>query len=361
MYKHKKKHNMEKKMSLRFGFRVITIVIFLNMVTQVNASPIFKGDIRYRNDRTDEHAKDSRFRHRIRGRLGAYGKVQEDISYAFRFVTGSTDPVSTNETLDSGFSTKNANFDLISLKYRPKNSPYTIIAGKYKNQFVRPGKTELIWDGDLTTEGINLGLDFKPVFVKIGYLWLEERSSAADTILQGVQIGMKKDLGPINITLGGSYFDYLSIKGKDSLFDSTSAAGNSSTTSGSKEKYDNDYNLIEGFVEVKVNDFPLTFLFDYVQNTEAKKDDTGWLVGAKIGKKLKISYNYRIIEKDAVVGAFTDSDFKGGGTDGKGHEMGLSYPIGKYTKVAVSHFINKTAVKNGKNYNRSFLDLSVKF
>jgi hypothetical protein len=36
-------------------------------------------------------------------------------------------------------------------------------------------------------------------------------------------------------------------------------------------------------------------------------------------------YNYREIEADAVLGTFSDSDFIGGGTDGKGHELNFGY------------------------------------
>jgi len=49
-------------------------------------------------------------------------------------------------------------------------------------------------------------------------------------------------------------------------------------------------------------------------------------------------YNYREIEADAVLGTFSDSDFIGGGTDGKGHELNFGYQIGKGSKLAASYF-----------------------
>ncbi len=340
---------------------LLTLLMMLSMICQSYAAPTFKGDLRYRNDRTDQDGRDSRLRHRIRGRLGAYGDVQDDISYGFRFVTGSSDPVSANQTLASGASSKQVNLDLVYLNYKPEGKPYSIFAGKYKNQFLSPGKTELIWDGDLTTEGISLNLDFKSLFIKAGYLWFEERSSAPDTVLQGVQIGIKKELGSVQLTVGLSYFDYLAIKGNETLFANDEAAGNSTTTSGSVELYNNDYNLLEAFAEVNLQETALSFFFDYVKNTEASTENKGWLVGLKYGKKLKFNYNYRQIEKDAVVGTFTDSDFLDGGTDGKGHEFGMSYSTSKSSSLSLSHFINKTAVNNGNDYQRTFLDFSVKF
>ena len=87
----------------------------------------------------------------------------------------------------------------------------------------------------------------------------------------------------------------------------------------------------------------------------------GILFGVRAGKKVKFSYNYRNLESDAVVGAFTDSDFKGGGTDGSGHEISLSYPFTKKIKLSVTHFFNETALENGRTYHRTFIDFSFGF
>ncbi|MFT6071039.1 MAG: hypothetical protein ACJAT2_002727 [Bacteriovoracaceae bacterium] len=318
--------------------------------------PAWGGDLRYRNERIDEDSKDSRFRNRIRARLTLKGEVQDELSYSFRLASGSTDPVSSNQSLDSGFSTKGINLDLAYLTYQTKLA--RVMAGKMKNPFVKPGKTELIWDGDLSPEGIAVHLPFHMFFANLGYFFTEERSTAPDSTLHGAQVGINHKDDFFGIIFGLSYYDYLRLRGESPLFDSTDSFGNS-TVAGN---YKHDFNLAEAFLEVNLKTkLPLSFFADFVKNTEGGKDDTAYLVGLSLGKKIKFSYNYREVEKDAVLGAFTDSDFAGGGTDGKGHELGLSYSPSKKTKFGFSHFMNKTLVTNGKDYQRSMLDFSLKF
>ncbi len=96
----------------------------------------------------------------------------------------------------------------------------------------------------------------------------------------------------------------------------------------------------------------LNYIFFSYDNYSPKKN---------YAKGKKFSYNYRNLESDAVVGAFTDSDFKGGGTDGSGPEISVSYPFAKKIKLSVTHFFNETALENGRTYHRTFVDFSFGF
>lgn len=337
--------------------RILLILSLLMASTAFSMeAPALGGDLRYRFERIDEYSKDARFRNRIRARLTAKGEVQENLSYSFRLASGSTDPVSSNQSLDSGFSTKGINLDLAYLTYKAKMAK--IMAGKMKNPFYKPGKTELIWDGDLSPEGMAVHIPLHMFFFNFGYFWTEERSNAPDSTFHGAQVGLNHKGDFLGVVFGLSYYDYLRLKGESPLFDSTDSFGNS-TVGGN---YKNDYNLVEAFLEVSLKTkLPLKFYVDFVKNTEGGNDDTGYLFGYSVGSKIKFSHSYREVEKDAVLGAFTDSDFAGGGTDSKGHEIGLSYSPTKKTKFGFSHFMNKTLVSNGKDYHRSMLDFSLKF
>jgi hypothetical protein len=44
---------------------------------------------------------------------------------------------------------------------------------------------------------------------------------------------------------------------------------------------------------------------------------------------------YRYVERDAVVDAFTDPDFHGGGTDAKGYFLGASYGVRRNTWLSM--------------------------
>ena len=55
------------------------------------------------------------------------------------------------------------------------------------------------------------------------------------------------------------------------------------------------------------------------------------MAGATLGKakdkgSWQFDYNYRDLEADAVVGAFSDSDFAGGGTGAEGHKLQILLP-----------------------------------
>ena len=65
---------------------------------------------------------------------------------------------------------------------------------------------------------------------------------------------------------------------------------------------------------------------------------TGYDFGIKVGWPTVLQpgnwnagLNYRYLERDAVVDAFTDSDFHLGGTDGQGYKLSFSYGIEENT------------------------------
>jgi hypothetical protein len=103
-----------------------------------------------------------------------------------------------------------------------------------------------------------------------------------------------------------------------------------------------------------------------VFNTDPDDNNTGWLLGLKWGQvsersSWSVRYNYRRLEKDAVYGLFSDSNFRGGGTDGKGHELDLSVGLMKNVKVVLSYFNNRTGTRDGNQYQRWMLDVSSVF
>ena len=113
-----------------------------------------KGDLRYRHEMIDKEGKDARHRHRVRARFGVFGEVSPYTKVGIQLATGSDDPVSTNQTLDGAFSTKQVGIDLAYLEANhPRLPGMNVKGGKFKNPFFKPGKSELIWDGDLNPEG----------------------------------------------------------------------------------------------------------------------------------------------------------------------------------------------------------------
>jgi hypothetical protein len=339
-----------------------------------------------------------RHRQRIRARLAVEGKVFSDMKAVVRLATGSDDPVSTNQTLDESFSTKNIGLDMAYFEYKPTQvKGLSVIGGKFKNPFFKPGKSELIWDSDWNPEGgvatfkrsIN---NFDVTLIGSG-LWIEERSKDKDSYLaagQGVfryNFNEKKS----SIAFGGGYFFYGNVKDFHPFYEADDPCGNSEYTTvdtsvnlipytstdtvvditiTENHYYLNNYKLLELFTEAthKFNNIPVTVMGDYVINTAADSLETGWLVGLRVGKAKKpgsweFRYIYREVEKDAVVGAFTDSDFRGGGTNAKGHEIGGAYQLAGNTAFKVSYFMNEIGLDQDKleNFERLQVDLQLKF
>jgi len=343
-----------------------------------------KGDLRYRHEMIDEQDKDARHRHRLRARLGVEGKVNEFTKIGIQLATGSDDPVSTNQTLDDGFTSKNLVLDLAYLKYKPARMPgMEITAGKFKNPFYKPGKSELIWDSDFNPEGGAAKFsrdfeDFNVTFIGSG-LWIDERSSGDDSWI-GAGMGIFKynmNEKKTSFTVGAGYFNYVNAKGFTPFYDGD-PMGNSvdivitdidddDTTYA--EQYKTEFELLELFAEVShhVEKIPVTVMFDYVTNTAADSLDTGWLVGFRAGKTKKpwswaFRYIYREVERDAVVGTYTDSDFRGGGTDAKGHEIGGSLQLADNTTFNVTYFMNTIGLDTDEeDFNRLQVDMQLKF
>jgi hypothetical protein len=132
-----------------------------------------------------------------------------------------------------------------------------------------------------------------------------------------------------------------------------------------------EYRLYEGFSQVDIGGLavPLSFYGQYVQNNEAtdKDKDTAWLLGAKSKVfGLNLDYNYRDVQRDAVVGAFTDSDFAGGFTGARGHKFKVAYDIDKNFAIGATYFLTKAdyasvAGYRDANANTLQLDAEAKF
>ena len=344
------------------------------------------GDFRYRYEYIDaEESSSDRNLNRIRARIGLKGEINDEMSYNVRIASGSDDPVSTNATLDGGFSSKSLWLDRAYLKWQPASMDgWTFLFGKMSNPFYKPGKNQLIWDDDLNPEGIAAQYatklnDTTGLFVNGGGMWVEESSSSADASLWGIQAGLEHALNDDSkLTWGGSYYKYGNTKDSKTFYDVEDGFGNSTyiITNGDgvdETYYMYDYALLEAFAEysTKLGDTPASVYGDYVVNTASGvSEDTGWLIGTKLGKAKKpgtwgFGYEYRDLENDAVVGVFADSDFVGGGTGGKGHKFSAAYAIAKNATLGATYFMSKRDGDGdgsiNDDYDRFQLDLKVKF
>ncbi|WP_185819351.1 putative porin [Chlorobium phaeovibrioides] len=314
----------------------------------------WKGDIRYRYQSqlkddgvssTDEHSKD---RNRIRVRIGADMWINEELAAGFGLATGSdTDPVSRNETLGDLFNQDGIYLNEAFIDYHPMflNGDVNLIMGKRYASKTLTVMDDLIWDGDVTLEGITLqyGKDAKGkekdgLCTNAGYYLYKDADSYTGQVayILAAQASYKGKVSDLNYQAGASYFDY------QSYVDAT-----------------RDYNIVELFGNVggKVSSLPWKLYGQYAFNTanhsdysnitDAKRD--AYLVGVKLGKaknpgQLEGSVEYIRLEKDAVNPFMTDSDrgdltkISSFLTNVEGFKVGAKYALIQNMDLGVTYF-----------------------
>ena len=249
--------------------------------------------------------------------------------------------------------------------------------GKIPLPFIRT--KDLIWDSDLNPEGIAvkhvLGGDAVELMLNGAVFYAEERSSTDDTYMYGGQVAAKMKPSQDSFVLGGaSLFYWDNVEGFPVLFDPLDGFGNDvvevTDASGTVTEllYAEDFSELEFFAQIGLNlGIPVKLYGDYVVNTEADRDDTGYQLGATLGKakdpgSVELDYNYRDLEANAIIGAFTDSDFIGGGTNGEGHRVQAKYQLSKNWQFSATILLNNIDPDGSDvDYKRGQFDLIAKF
>lgn len=340
------------------------------------------GDFRYRYEATDAEGSSTRRRNRIRARANVRADVNDDIEVGFGLATGGDDPVSTNQTLGGGGSSKGVVLNLAYADWEPVDGLH-IVGGKFKNPLLRVGKQALMWDGDWTPEGF--GWRFKRDWYFINgfgsYLESDTRKSN-DNFSWGAQFGATGEFGGAKVTGGLAYYS-IESQGESTTFgdpnDPGDYFGNTAvqvdgqpcgTTPDTTCVFLYDFLLTQVFAEASfdLGNWPTVVFADYVNNSDASENDTGWTVGARIGQakdggQMRFSYYYADKEADAMLGLLTDSDFAGGGTDNRGHFLQFNYAVSKSWTIGLQYFVNETDISSGdkNDYNRLMLDTQWKW
>lgn len=327
------------------------------------------GDLRPRAENIDNSISDSdRNRNRVRARMAVDVQVADDWSASIGLASGSADPISTNQTLGGGGTTKDLRLDLAYINYTGFTNT-TLSAGKYKNVFFKPGGQNLVFDGDYRPEGVALKYSGDSVFLNAGTMILESDDKFIGNdkeTMWGMQVGYELNLAASSLILGTSYYE-ASVAGSRPFFINL-PYGNSVDEAGA---YLYNYEEWEVFAEANfsVAGKPLSIALDYVTNLDVSEFDTGWSLAAKLGSasgrgNWELGYGYQDLEADAILGSLTDSDFSGGGTDNSGHIIKAAYGLGANTKLGITYFINEygeARLGDKIDYNRLQLDVQVGF
>ena len=326
-----------------------------------------------------------------RVRFGLSTDVGSGLSVGFRLVSGNIDdPITTNQTFGDYSRRWDIGVDQAYLNWRSRDESVepgfqqTITAGRMGNPF--GSGNELIWDRDLALEGIAYGVSLpvfdwpihrsgKGLYATIGYFPMKEvELSSDDTWLGGAKLGTELPLGDNGrFGLSGAYYHYENIAGVRNAPDSTLTdftaprfVQRGNTLFDIRNDLDPttelfalaaDYQLVSATGHFSY-DFPagqrLSVAADYVRNVGYDEDDVFARTGLDLDERTEgyslhmrlgspslgvagggrilagdwsINAGYRYLQRDAVVDAFTASDFALGGTDTQGYIIDLSYSL----------------------------------
>lgn len=340
-----------------------------------------KGDFRYRyqNDEISDNVatalgdSDSRNRQRVRARAEITARLPGDVKVGLGIASGGDDPVSTNQTLGGGGSTKDINMDLAYFTWTGLSNT-ALSGGKIKNSFETVGGSQLQWDGDWRPEGADLRWDNGTFFAEALGTWLESDSNSSNTEFAWLaQAGARAKLGPIGLK-GGVGYTEIDAAGKPCFFEDDDyglCLGNQ-VGPGGNYLYDFEvYNLF-GEASLELAGLPLTIFADFVKNDAADDFDTGYLVGAQLGSAKQkgswsFQYYYESLESNATLALLTNSDFGGGGTNGEGSVFSGAYALTEQTNIRLTYFLvdrntdNLAAILGGEEFDFDTLQLDFNF
>jgi hypothetical protein len=330
------------------------------------------GDLRYRYENIAVEGQADRNRSRIRARTHLEADVSPTLKVGFGLATGGDDPVSANVTIGGGGSKKDIALDLAYFDWSGLADTH-VIGGKFANFLERPQKTGLLWDGDWRPEGTGIVWDSGRFFAQGLGTWLEGDSRNGTEFAWVAQGGTRLPIGASGRLMFGVGYTQFDIAGSTPLYgEPDDFFGNTfiiDPVSGDRV-FANDYRQVEAFAEYAFafGDRPFTLFADYVVNTAADENDTGYLFGARYGSakargSWDMSWFYEKLEADATVGLLTDSDFGGGGTDAKGHVFSGTYAFHDYWNFKLTYFLNEIELASGnpRDFDRLMLDLIFKY
>lgn len=310
-----------------------------------------KGDVRVRQERIDIQGKSpssrDKDRQRLRARIGAVTQVNPEVEAGIWAASGNDKGQrSTNQDLDDFFNKKELWLDLAYIDWHPAAVPgLKLFGGKMKQPWVSLG--DAVWDGDINPEGLAGSYSRKfgttELFGSTGVYTLKNNVDGDgnqfrnDLRLTSGQMGVRFFPGDdFKVTLGGSVYSY------DNDAASTGASPSVLRVNGNTATR---FQLYEGFGQVDVLGLPLPLSVygQLVNNADANgpkgDEDMAWLLGLMTRLwDIGVDYNYRDVQRNAVVGAFTDSDFAAGFTASRGHKLKLKYDLRPNLGLAATYF-----------------------
>lgn len=320
----------------------------------------------------------NRFRFRGAARLAVESDLTDSIKAGMRLSTGNTsDLVSPTQTLD-GTAPYSFGIDNLYLRLDEKTDgkfPWlSAVGGRFNNPWFSP--TDLIFHKQLTFNGValtgRLGLgdgsaEQSHAFLTLAAMPIQEIAlSSRDKWLYGAQLGTRLRFAETqSLRLAVAFYDYKYVEGRrnapySNLLDYTAPQFFRTGNSVFDIRNNNDIttNLfalaskfhlanVAATYEMLLGPYSLQVTGDAVKNVGFNQTEILSRTGSAIAPRVKgyqgeISFGhptvltagawraligYRYLQRDAVIDAYTDSDFHFGGTDAKGYYVLADYGL----------------------------------
>lgn len=359
----------------------ITLIFLSSLSVWAQTNVQFKNDFRFRTENIKEEQaaplkESDRSRQRLRLRLGGTAQVNDKTKVTARISTGTaanTDGNTTNQDLTDYYSKKTIVLDLAHFEYTA-NENLTLAGGKTPNYFLPNTSADLVFDADLTPEG--MALKYKKafesgneVYFNAGTSWLNERFSATgatdntDVGLVAAQLGGLVKLETCSITLYASQLNFSNIKG------ATAPAARGNTLIGGAYQFDYKLTVLETEISTQLAEIPTAVFYQLATNSDPSTQNKAAIVGLKLGKlkdpeSWQVSADYREVEKDAIVGVLAESDSSGGGADIRSTRVTAGYQLATNANIMMTLLTGKRVVSSAvlsPNYQRMMLDFNFAF
>jgi hypothetical protein len=201
------------------------------------------------------------------------------------------------------------------------------------------GSSSLFFDRDIKPEGLAVAFAHKSgLFANASSLKIVEGGANDDAKVQSLQVGLKKEVGPLSLTGAAALHNHRNVVGAD-------------------------VNLQQAFGEVgtKFAGLPVTAFVDFMRNDKANADNQALAYGVKVAKgKWDASVFHQKVEANAQYGFWNDSDFAGAQGNHKGYGLTAGLVVAKGWKVNAKYFDVERGA-NKEDYKRLQLDLNYMF
>ena len=265
------------------------------------------GDARVRAEFNDTEGGSDRHRMRMRLRAGAKYQASDSLLFNFRMVTGDSDnPNSVHQDAGDVFDTFEVSLDRLHFDW-DMSEHVNMLFGKFGNPVFRnPVYGELVWDADVSPEGVAFVSEYDDFNFSFGQYAVAENTKSlnvaqADDAWMSV---MSTDTSFGDLVIGGSYSFYGNMNGKGI------ADGDNRTNAVNGDSFISDFGIADIVLAYNLDN--ITLSAELIENLRAADsvDSSGIAIGLSMktegGDKFYISH--QSIDQDAVFTGFSSDD-----------------------------------------------------